>query len=511
MRSLAPAIIAMAIIGSTQTSAALTISQGGKSDYVIVVGSEASPSERHAAEELQTFLKQIGGAELPIVGDDTPLAEHEIIVGDSKHLQALGADIDLDALGDEGYVLRTMGPRLVIAGARKRGTMYGVYSLLDEYLGCRWFTAGISRIPTRDPLTLPEINDRVIPHLIYREPFWREAFDGDWAARNRMNSSAARLTEEHGGKITYYQFVHSFYPMIPPDKYFAEHPEWFSEIDGKRTADHAQLCLTNEEMLQEAIKVVKGWIRDHPEATIFSVSQNDWGGWCTCKNCLALEEREGSHQGPILRFVNRVAEAVEEEYPHVWIDTLAYSYSRKPPRTLRPRPNVIIRLCSIECCFSHPLDGCDSKENREFMRDLRGWHKICSRDQLFVWDYATNFRNYPQPLCNIRSLRPNIRTFAGNGVIGIFEQGCYNTTGGSFAELKAYLMARFLWNQDYDYETALTEYLKGVYGPAAPVVRRYVDLLTGNAAEKNLHAHIFDRTDMPYLEPEIIDQADEIL
>ncbi|UCH34085.1 MAG: DUF4838 domain-containing protein, partial [Armatimonadota bacterium] len=111
----------------------------------------------------------------------------------------------------------------------------------------------------------------------------------------------------------------------------------------------------------------------------------------------------------------------------------------------------------------------------------------------------------------IRSLRPNIRTFAGNGVIGIFEQGCYNTTGGSFAELKAYLMARFLWNQDYDYETALTEYLEGVYGPAAPAVRRYVDLLTGNAAEKNLHAHIFDRTDMPYLEPEIIDQADEIL
>ena len=499
---------------AAEQQAALTISGAGKSDYVIVVGAEASPSERRAAQELQTFLEQISGAKLPIVGDDAPLAEREIIVGDSAHLHLLALDVeaDLAALGDEGYIIRTLGPRLVIAGGRKRGTMYGVYSLLDERLNCRWFTASISRIPRRDPLTLPAINDRVIPRLIYREPFWSEAFDGDWAARSRMNSSAARLTEEHGGKITYYPFVHSFYTMIPPDQYFAAHPEWFSEIDGKRTADHAQLCLTNEEMLQEAIRNLQGWIRDHPEATIFSVSQNDWGGWCTCKNCLALEQREGSHSGPILYFVNRVAEAIEKEHPNVWIDTLAYSYSRQPPKTLKPRPNVIIRLCSIECCFSHPLDGCDSQENRAFVRDLRAWSKICGRDQLFIWDYATNFGNYPQPLCNIRSIRPNLRTFVQNGVIGIFEQGCYNTTGGSFAELKAYLMARFLWNADYDYEVALTEYLDGVYGPAAPAIRRYIDLFQDNVAQKNLHAHIFDRTwSAAYLSSEIIDRADELL
>jgi len=520
MRLLVPAIVTMIMITSMTLGAsakaagkpaAITIAAGGKSDYVIVVGADASPSERRAARELQMFLAQIGGAELPIIGDDAAPVEHEIIVGDNAHLKALRLDLDLAALGDEGYVIRTVGSRLVIAGGPRRGTMYGVYSLLDEYLGCRWFTATISRIPKRDPLTLPEIDDRVIPRLIYREPYWREAFDGDWAARNRMNSSAAGLTAEHGGKIIYYPFVHSFYTMIAPDKYFAAHPEWFSEINGKRTAEHAQLCLTNEAMLQEAIRNVKGWIRDHPDATIFSVSQNDWGGWCTCKNCLAAEEREGSHSGPILAFVNRIAEAVEKEYPHVWIDTLAYSYSRQAPKHLRPRPNVIIRLCSIECCFSHPLAGCDSEENRAFVRDLAAWHRICGRNQLFIWDYATNFSNYPQPLCNVRSLRPNIRTFVDNGVIGIFEQGCYTTTGGEFAQLKAYLMARFLWNPDYEYETALTEYLDGVYGPAAPAIRRYIDLLCGNAAEKNLHAHIFDRTAVPYLAPEVIARANGVL
>ena len=127
MRLLAPAIIVMAIAsthpsaGAAERPAALTIASGGRSDYVIVLGSQASPSERRAARELQMFLKQIGGAELPIVGDDVPSAEHEIIVGDNAHLRALGANIDLSGLGDEGFVIRTVGPRLVIAGSPRRG------------------------------------------------------------------------------------------------------------------------------------------------------------------------------------------------------------------------------------------------------------------------------------------------------------------------------------------------------------------------------------------------------
>ena len=74
---------------------------------------------------------------------------------------------------------------------------------------------------------------------------------------------------------------------------------------------------------------------------------------------------------PVLQLVNRVAEAVEKEFPDKAVETLAYQWTRQPPKTMRPRPNVIIRLCSIECCFSHPLATCDSPANRTFRR--RRW------------------------------------------------------------------------------------------------------------------------------------------
>jgi len=149
--------------------------------------------------------------------------------------------------------------------------------------------------------------------------------------------------------------VHSFNQMIPPEKYFSSHPEWFSLIDGARRSERSQLCLTNKEMLQESIKNVLEWIQQHPEARIISVSQNDWTGWCECDNCRRVEEEEGGvHSGPLLRFVNAVADEIGKKYPDKLIDTLAYWYTEDPPAKVRPRPNVRIRLCPIGVCESHP-------------------------------------------------------------------------------------------------------------------------------------------------------------
>ena len=77
-------------------------------------------------------------------------------------------------------------------------------------------------------------------------------------------------------KHDYAGFVHTFNVLIPPDTYFSNHPEWFSEIDGLRKKDHSQLCLTNEEMRAELTKNLKEMLRRKPQATIASISQNDW-------------------------------------------------------------------------------------------------------------------------------------------------------------------------------------------------------------------------------------------
>ena len=499
----------MSVVVSTSAAASLLLAENGRSQYSIIVARDASPSEKHAADELQAFLQQICGARLPIATDEQPPGEHEIILGDSAHLRSLGLGADVAALGDEGFLIRTAPPHLVIAGGRLRGTMYGVYTFLADHLGCRWFSSKVSRIPHLERIAIGDINDRQVPALEYREPFSADAMDGDWAARNRMNSSAARLTEAQGGKITYFPFVHSFYTLIPPEKYFAAHPEWYSEINGKRTHDNAQLCLTNEALIQEAIENVKAWIKEHPDARIISVSQNDCWGWCTCPNCTALAEKEGAQSGPIVAFVNRIADAIAQEYPNVAIDTLAYSYSRKPPKTIQPRPNVVIRLCSIECCFAHPLATDDFPSNVSFRDDITNWFKLTQR--IYIWDYVCDFANYIMPWPNLRVLGPNIKFFVQHGVRGIFEEGCYNTLGGDMAELKAYVMAKCLWDPNYDVEKAVKEFLGGYYGPAAPAVHEYLKLLHDKVERDRIHMPIWDGPNAAYLAPDIIARADELL
>ena len=90
--------------------------------------------------------------------------------------------------------------------------------------------------------------------------------------------------------------------------------------------------------------------------------------------------------GPLLRAVNSVADAIRTEFPHVAIDTLAYDYSLPPPNLTVPRPNVIVRLCSIGANFGVPMTD---PSNAVFQRDMEGWAAISTRT--YVWDYTVNF------------------------------------------------------------------------------------------------------------------------
>lgn len=494
-------------IGSVRAQG-LVITDHGRSDYRIVVPRDAAPSVSYAGQELQHWLEEMTGVQLSIVSDAQPPAGHEIILGENTRLKGLGVEVDLAALGNEGYVLKTVGPHLVIVGGKLRGTLYGVYGLLEDHLGCRWFTPQVSRIPRVSRLVVPSLNETKVPVLEYREPFVKDCFDGDWCARNRVNSSAASLQEKHGGKVTYCGFVHTFNDLVPPSKYYAEHPEYFSLIGGQRMNGYYQLCLTNPDVLRITIEEIRRRMREHPEATVFSVSQNDTGGACECDECRAVVEREGSQSGPLIEFVNKVADAVRDEFPDKIIDTLAYTYTRKAPRNVRPAPNVVVRLCSIECCFSHPLATCNSAENESFRRDIADWARVC--DRLWVWDYTTSFANYLVPFPNRHVLRDNIRFFIENHVTGIFEEDNYTSLSGELSPLDGYLQAKFLWNPDYDENQAMNEFLEGVYGAAGPIIRRYIDLLRDKVVNENIHMHIWEGPHAAYLTEDILSASDRI-
>ncbi|UCC97793.1 MAG: DUF4838 domain-containing protein [Phycisphaerales bacterium] len=472
-------IVPALIVGRGQGQT-VTIAEDGVAKAVIVVAGEATEAEEHAADELADFLGQITGAAFDISHDPSGQApaagKTRLLVGtEAAKLAAPGFSID--GLGADGIVIRTVRDDLVLAGGRPQGTLYAVYTFLEDQLGCRWWSSKVSTIPKKPTLTLAELNIRCVPALEYRETFWFDAFDGDWAARNKSNGNSERLDARRGGKHTYEGFVHTFYPLIRPDKYFKDHPEWFSEIKGKRSHDRAQLCLTNEEMRAELVRNLKERLRKNPAATIASVSQNDWHGNCECTRCAAIEQEEDSPAGLMLRFVNAVAEDIEREFPNVAVSTLAYQYTRKPPKITKPRPNVIVRLCSIECSFSTPLSD---ERNKAFRDDIIGWSKICSR--LYIWDYTTNFRHHIMPHPNLRVLGPNVKFFVDHNVKGIFEQGAYTTNGAEMAELRAWVLAKLLWDSRRDSQALIDEFIAGYYGAAGPHIKDYLQI-THDAVE----------------------------
>jgi hypothetical protein len=440
----------------------------GRSAARVVVAPGASETERFAAQELALFLHIVTGATFPVVEDPGP-AGGRLLVGLSAARTA-APDLAVSSLAPEEIVVRSAGGDMVLAGGSPRGTLYAVYAFLEDVVGCRWWTGTASRIPWRPSLSIGSVSLRYNPPLEYREPYWYVAFDEVWAARNKANGTRAGGDALRGGRQVYEGFVHTFYSLIPPGKYFAAHPEWFSEIGGKRTSEDAQLCLTNEEMRLELVKNLKDRLRRNPEATIASVSQNDCFGNCDCPKCRAVDAEEGGPSGSLLRFVNAVAADIEPEFPALAIDTLAYQYTRKPPLLARPRPSVIVRLCSIECSFGRPLDD---PHNKAFFDDLDGWSKIAGR--LYVWDYTTNFSHYVQPHPNYDVLAPNIRLFVGRNVRGIFEQGAYQSWGSEMAELRAWVLAKLLWDPGLDEERLRQDFLAGYYGPAAGPMDDYLE------------------------------------
>jgi hypothetical protein len=449
-----------------------TLFSDSKSDYRIALSASASESEQWAAKELQHWIKEISGAELPVQNLDQIHNGPQFVIGFNdliKERTGLNAPNDLD----ESFRYFNSGPDILIFGGKSRGTMYGVMAFLENELGCRWYTPEVSVIPERKEFSFSWIDHSEQAGIRVRNDFYFEAFEPIWASRNRMNGTMG-FRQQPGGVESYWA-VHTFYPLMPPSEFYDKHPEYYSLIEGKRIHERAQLCLTNPDVLEIITKRIKKRILESPEYLIYDVSQNDWQNPCQCEKCQAIVSREGGESGLIIWFVNQVAESVEKEFPDKFIGTLAYQYTRTPPKKIRPRNNVVVRLCSIECCFAHDFKSCP--KNQSFLSDLKNWSALAPH--LYIWDYVVNFSHYIMPYPNFKVLQSNIQTFRENNSIGIMEQAAYQSRGGEFSELRSYLISKLLWNPDSDVEKVINDFMYGYYGRSGKFIRQYFDLLHG--------------------------------
>ncbi|MBQ4112413.1 MAG: DUF4838 domain-containing protein [Clostridia bacterium] len=423
----------------------------------------------------------------------------------NRYLERMGVSIKTElktdpALPGDGLRITVEDGTVRLLGGNGRGVLYACYRLL-ELLGCRFYAEDTEVIPTPTPdevaAVLPEGLDLTeVSPFEFRDLYWTCTYRPDFAVKRRINAGLAGggshrrdISPEWGGCIGYAgpHFVHTFERLVPAQEFFESHPEYFSMIDGERTAKHlySQLCLSNPEVLAIVIERVKGWLRENPLAEIVSVSQNDSfviQSYCTCPACAAVDAEEGSPAGSLIRFVNAVAEAIEPEFPKVAIDTLAYQYSTVPPKLTRPRHNVMVRMCTGGCS-SHAIDECD--RNGGTRQWIEGWEKIC--DRLYIWDYTTDFAQYLNPFPNLPTHQRNAKFFASHNVKGVFEQGNYTGgKSGEFGELRSFILTEVLWDPDRTPDTV--GFMEAYYGAGAPFVQKYLDYI--HEKVKDLHFNL---------------------
>lgn len=443
---------------------------------------------KSAAEYLSKTLKTVTGADfyLENAQDNT----------DGKAL-ILALDGDCGA-EDGGYRLEISDERIRISAVSAEGLTAGIYSFLEDKLGCMFVSPEYDYIPSLPTVYLEKTDETFAPSIKWRYVYADEAdiitdengekLYGDyWYSKLRLNGA---------GTNDWYAWVHTSFTYVSPDEYFDEHPEYFSLYNGKRTYEQGpvsgQLCWTNEGVYEIISTKVLQEMRDNPDVHIWDISQMDtWesrGVGCQCEKCKAIDEREGSQIGSILTFINRLAAEVKEEFPDNYISTLAYNYSDEPPKYLRPADNVIIKLCLMpgDCASSYadPTSG----KARDAHDLIEAWGDVA--EHIVVWDYNIDFHNYMMPFPILDYLKENNDFYIENNVYGIFHQMSADK-GGDFSLLNSYMFAKLMWDKDVDVNALFNKYLTVYYGEAAPYIAEYYSLLTENLAKSGDQLYIY--------------------
>lgn len=430
----------------------------------IVTSPNPDAREKFAAEQLCSLLEKAAGHRLAILH------------GKAASGRSFRFAPDDPALGRDGYRIEWKDGNVILSGGTGRGVINAVIAFLEEDLGFRWYAP---KEPPRSPDLTAGI--RLVPRtwtppLMMREPFYANAFDPEWEIFNRTNQTwLTAVPESLGGAWNFPKngFCHTLNTLLPPGL-FAEHPEYFALIDGKRRVQcdgqfAAHLCMTHPDVPDIVAKNAIALLRaQKTPCEIISISQNDGGnGFCQCEKCAEFTRREGSVAGPLLHFVNQVAERINREFPDMKIETLAYLESFLPPKTVRPGKNVMIRLCTDSHAWYYPMFFIE--ETPHFYNALKQWSK-CGADFL-IWDYVVDFHNYPMPNPNLRVMDHNFDVFLNHSAKGIMLQGSYQSPGGADAILKSWIFAKRLWNPQWKLEELLDDFIDGYYGKAAPPIR----------------------------------------
>ena len=470
MKKIALLIVLFSVLFELQAKV-LIVERGKPSGRIVLTTDKAE--DKKAADLFQDFVKRISNVLLPIVETEKTV-RNDVIIGNG----ALNKNIQTDDLTEDGFRIKSMDSKLHIVSGGGYGAVYAIVTLLEKYMGVGYWGENEYSLNPGETIELPDIDIAENPAFRYRQSQnYALRTDSIYQLWNRLKNPAEIFAAGY--------WVHTFDRLLPSAKYGDEHPEYYSFFKGKRHPGKAsQWCLTNPEVLEIVSQQIDSIFKANPGKNIISVSQND-GNYtnCQCDECKAIDDHEGALSGSLIHFINKLA----DRFPDKEISTLAYLYTMAPPKHVKPRPNVNIMLCSIDC--NREVSLTENPSGKQFMEALEGWSRIS--DNIFVWDYGINFDNYLVPFPNFHVLGDNMRIFEKNNVSMHFSQ-ISSSRGGDFAELRTWLVSKLMWNPQADTDSLIQVFLSGYYGDAAPYLYNYIKVMQGALIGSGKKLWIYD-------------------
>ncbi|MEX2684836.1 MAG: DUF4838 domain-containing protein [Candidatus Sigynarchaeota archaeon] len=457
----------------------------------IVLARGHSAAQEYAARQLSQYIGNSTGVSLKVIVEDTAIPASCFIVGDHPAIKQIAPEIDITSLGDDGFWIHVKAGRVIIAGSKIRGAIYGVFTFLEQCLGIKFLAPEVVHVTKHDPkFEIPEFSRKELPAFAYRAITYLEAMDPDFCPTQKINLSPFAEPEKGGSyKFSTGKMTHTFYSLVPPDKYYKDHPEYFSLVNGERLQALGQLCLTNPDVIRIASETVIKWFEEEPDILTVGIVQNDWTGYCECDNCRKVDR--GNPSRTLLQFCASIASVVKARFPGKFIHTIAYTYTENYPEDWHePLPdNMIVVVCNMYPYRSNkPIDG--DPMNAKYYKNLLGWLKISRH--VFVWHYFVDFSHYLAPYPIWKTIATDLKKYRALGVEGVLLQagiglGLYQ----ELQELKMWVFHKLLWDPDLDLNVLVHEFVKAYYGKAAPLVHQYIDSLMAIEDFPDVSLHLY--------------------
>ncbi len=447
--------------------------KGSPTNYHIIIPSNATQIEKESASILKKYLDYSSGCSFQILTDKTAPTKHEIVIGDNTNRKIIDKGRNVSNLNVDGFLIEMVNENLIFIGGKRKGLLYAVYSFLEKCLGYDMICNNELYQPVLQKVSLPpNFYDKENPSFNFRSTDFT-------SSGNSVSTTSSDSIYCDWNKMNYFfegwvLFAHSFADLLPAEKYFKTHPEYYGLVNGKRMPD--QPCLSNPDVLKIVVQELRSFLKKYPNIKKWSVSYNDNYALCSCELCKKKLAQLGqaNRSDLLMDFVNKICDT----FPDLTISTLAYLGTQFPPKAIKNlRPNFELIYCATNIDRANTISNVLNNNidpvsgTKDFLNNFKGWKQLAKN--IFLWDYTVNYSYSLAPYPNLFFLQGNMKYFKSLGVDELFEQG-YGDFHGNLSDLRCYLTAKLMWNINLNVDSLIQHFCKQYYGAASDDMLKYI-------------------------------------